>query len=45
MSGPTDPDCAPLFDALGLAFGDEEASAQRVFRARPAETVVRGRER
>ena len=33
MSGATDPDCAPLFNALGLAFGAAPAGAQRFFTA------------
>ncbi|MDP1572077.1 MAG: metallo-mystery pair system four-Cys motif protein [Vicinamibacterales bacterium] len=45
MSGPADPDCAPLFDALGLAFGDAPASTQRVFRVRPSSTMARGEQR
>jgi uncharacterized repeat protein (TIGR04052 family) len=33
MSGPTDPQCAPIFAALGLPFGDVQApAAQTVFR-------------
>lgn len=31
MSAPSDPDCAPLFGALGLPFGSEHVSAQRSF--------------
>lgn len=34
MSGPDDTDCAPIFDALGLAFGEAPAGTQRVFHAR-----------
>jgi uncharacterized repeat protein (TIGR04052 family) len=33
MSAPTDPECAPLFSALGLPFGSTPASTQRFFRA------------
>lgn len=33
MSAPTDPDCAPLFNALGLPFGSTPAGMQRFFRA------------
>jgi hypothetical protein len=33
MSGPTDPECGPIFRALGLAFDDIPAGEQRVFRA------------
>ena len=33
MSGPTDPECGPLFAALGLPFADRPASAQAVFSA------------
>ena len=37
MSGPTDPQCAPIFAALGLPFGDVQApAAQTVFRVRGA---------
>jgi uncharacterized repeat protein (TIGR04052 family) len=32
MSGPDDPDCAPIFHALGLPFGSTEAVEQTVFR-------------
>lgn len=32
MSGPTDPDCAPLFKSLGLPFGQNSAETQTVFR-------------
>ena len=31
MAGPTDGDCAPLFDNLGLPFDGSEASAQQFF--------------
>jgi len=41
MSGPTDPECAGLFEQLGLAIGDRPAGAQRVFRAKAAATVAR----
>jgi cytochrome c peroxidase len=33
MAAEDDQDCAPLFAALGLAFGDQPAGAQRVFRS------------
>lgn len=32
MSGPMDPDCAPLFENLGLPFGEMPAGTQRFFR-------------
>lgn len=31
MSGPTDTDCAPIFAALGLPFGDTASATQTVF--------------
>jgi uncharacterized repeat protein (TIGR04052 family) len=31
MSAPTDPECAPMFPKLGLAFGSNAAGAQTVF--------------
>lgn len=31
MSGPTDPDCAPIFDALGIPFADNQASDAQAF--------------
>lgn len=33
MAAPSDPDCAPLFDNLGLAFGGAPSSGQSFFRA------------
>lgn len=33
MSTPTDPDCAPVFGALGLPFGGTPAAAQQLFSA------------
>ena len=36
MSGQTDPECGPLFERLGLAFGTSKPMAQSVFRAVPA---------
>lgn len=33
MSGPTDPECSPIFSAFGLPFGGGAASTQRLFRA------------
>ena len=33
MSNPMDPDCAALFDSLGLPFAGGAGSTQRVFRA------------
>lgn len=45
MSGPSDPDCAPLFQALGLPFGEMGAAGpQRVFRVRNGLTAAAGRE-
>ena len=35
MSGPGNADCAPLFSALGLAYGGASAKIQHVFRAEP----------
>jgi uncharacterized repeat protein (TIGR04052 family) len=32
MSSPSDPDCAPIFSAIGLPFGGMPASTQRFFR-------------
>jgi hypothetical protein len=31
MSGATDPECAPLFQKFGLAFGTTPAGTQTVF--------------
>lgn len=33
MSGPTDPECGPIFQKLGLPFGTAPAGQQQVFRA------------
>lgn len=33
MSNPDDSDCAPIFEALGLSFGDTAGTVQSVFRA------------
>ena len=33
MSSPDDPDCAPIFDALGLPFGGTASAGQTFFRA------------
>lgn len=33
MSGPTDPECGPIFSRLGLPFGPAPAGAQSLFRA------------
>lgn len=33
MSAPTDPDCAPIFDNLGLTFGGTASTGQSFFRA------------
>ena len=35
MSFPNDPDCAPIFGSLGLAFNDAPAGEQTVFRTAP----------
>lgn len=35
MSGPTDPECAGMFTALGLPFGERAATPQTVFTAAP----------
>jgi uncharacterized repeat protein (TIGR04052 family) len=41
MSGGTDPECTGLFGQLGLAIGDRPAGPQKVFRARPQQTLAR----
>jgi uncharacterized repeat protein (TIGR04052 family) len=41
MSGQNDPDCGPLFEQLGLAFGEKAASPQKAFRVRRAATAAR----
>ncbi len=41
MSGGTDPECTGLFGQLGLAIGDQAAGVQKVFRARPQQTMAR----
>lgn len=33
MAAPTDPECGPIFDVMGLPFGDQLAAPQRLFRA------------
>jgi uncharacterized repeat protein (TIGR04052 family) len=40
MSGPSDPECGPLFEQLGLPWGDRPAGPQKVFRARAAATTA-----
>ncbi len=41
MSGPMDPDCAPLFERFGLPLGDAPArGSQQIFSTRPATTTV-----
>lgn len=41
MSGQSDPECGPLFEQFGLAWGDRPAGGQKVFRTRTAATAAR----
>jgi len=41
MSGSGDPECAGLFEQLGLAIGERPAGTQKVFRTKAAATVAR----
>jgi uncharacterized repeat protein (TIGR04052 family) len=43
MSGPTDPECGPLFEQLGLAWGGRPAGPQKIFQARSAAVTAAGR--
>ncbi len=40
MSGQSDPECGPLFEQLGLAWGDKAAGVQKVFRTRSVATAA-----
>jgi len=40
MSGPSDPECAPLLSQFGLPINPAEAATQKVFRARRTGTVA-----
>ncbi len=40
MSGQTDPECGPIFEQLGLAFGENPGGPQKVFRVRKIGTAA-----
>lgn len=42
MSSQSDPECGPLFGALGLKFGDRPVPAQSVFRVKTAASAANG---